>query len=206
LTIPSWAGALRPRLRADIEQLLDALVCHLERLHDLRLGELQRAAFDHDDRFARAGDGESKSENSTAGRWGSDPRPSTRPTRTAAIGPFQGIWTSTAPQTPSTPSTRRRFSVGREHVHEDLTSFLSLSGRAADRAVIDARRVFSSPEAGLPAHKHNDSGLPRLSYLARYHTVRRNTGLFANLFRLPSSLSVGRSPLRRLATTHRHSV
>ena len=41
---------------ADVEQLLDAFVRHLERLHDLGLGELQRAALDHDDRFAGAGD------------------------------------------------------------------------------------------------------------------------------------------------------
>src|SRR5437899_5040290 len=45
-------------LIADVEQFLDALVRHLERLDDLGFAQLERAPLDHDDRVARARDRE----------------------------------------------------------------------------------------------------------------------------------------------------
>ena len=131
-------------LVADVEQVSDALMRHFQRLDDLRLSQLERAAFDHDDRFAGAGDGEVQVGEFELLEGGvQDPRPFD------AADAYRG--NRAVPGHFGQRQRRGRrghaehvgvvFLVGREHVDEDLHFVLEAFGEQWPHgAVDDARR------------------------------------------------------------------
>jgi len=119
--------------------------------HDLCLGQLERATFDHHDRFARAGHGQIEIGEFELLEGGiQNQAPSTRPTRTAAIGPFHGtLDIDSAADAAVRPSTGSF--LWPKAIDEDLHFVLEASGKSGrTERSITRREVISSSE-GRPS-------------------------------------------------------
>ena len=149
------AAALSMSLLLEPDQLPDALLRHLERLEDLRLGDFERAALDHDDRVGRAAhhqvDGgelellEGGVEDPVALR----PGPPAPPPADRSTGPATG---SARPRPPPRRGCRHR-SPGRRRatVTKTWTSFLKPSGKSGriERSMSRLARISLSDGTAL---------------------------------------------------------
>ena len=139
---------------------LHRVVAEAQRLDEVLLADLVALALDHHDRVARGGDDEVESLCFASARrsgWRSN-LPSTRPTRTPAIGPAHGIgqMCSARRRADHAEHVRRVLLVDRQHGRDDLHLVAVAVGeerpaRAVDQArgedLVVAQAAFALEEA-----------------------------------------------------------
>ena len=150
-----FLSALSMHLLLQADELLDPLLRHLQRLEHLgsRRSRASRPRPSRSSRPSRSRPGRA-SENSSCWKVGLRIQfPSTRPTRTAASGPFHGtVERLSAAEAATTPRMSASFSWSAEStVTKTCTSFLNPSGNSGriERSISRAARISSSRRPAL---------------------------------------------------------